>query len=170
MNHKVTIAGVVIIAIVGIAYYMVHISGQQKLEERQAYIHDRGAEVMPFDLGETQHTFTETKTGGIQQVRVNDPSNTQQIDLIRMHIRMEADAFSAGNFDDPSTLHGGDMPGLAVLQQSAGKFTVTYTDLPDGAQLAYTSDDPEVQDALQAWFQAQLSDHGDDATAGMDME
>jgi len=168
MNHKVTIAGVVIIAIVGITYYVVHVREQQQLEERQAYIHNRGAEVMPFDLGETQHTFTETKTGGIQQVRVTDPNNTPQIDLVRMHIHMEADAFSAGNFGDPATLHGADMPGLSVLQQSAGMFTVTYTDLPDGAQLTYTSDDPEVQDALHMWFQAQRSDHGDDATAGME--
>lgn len=169
MKQKLLITGIIVIIIIGI-YAAVQYRQQQQLEARQAYIHDRGTEVMPFDLSKTQHTFTPTDTGGVQQVKAIDPNDTEQIDLIRMHIRMEADAFSAGNFGDPATLHGNDMPGLAVLQQSAGKFTVTYTDLPDGAELTYTSDDSAVRDALHMWFMAQLHDHGSDATAGMSME
>ena len=37
---------------------------------------------------------------------------------------------------------------------------VTYSELPDGAQIRYTTGDPAIIAALHAWFAAQLSDHG----------
>jgi hypothetical protein len=42
---------------------------------------------------------------------------------------------------------------------------ITLRALPDGAELTYRSDAPEVVDALHDWFAAQLADHGDDAAA-----
>jgi len=56
------------------------------------------------------------------------------------------------------------MPGLSDLQAGAAKITVSYTPLPDGAQLTYTTEDRRLITALHQWFGAQLSDHGHDAT------
>jgi hypothetical protein len=37
---------------------------------------------------------------------------------------------------------------------------VRYRDLPDGAELRYTTSDPVLVVALHDWFKAQTVDHG----------
>lgn len=122
---------------------------------------------MPFDLDKTVHVFKRTKEGGVQQVRAKDPEDTGQIRLIRQHLRDEAQRFATGDFTDPATLHGQDMPGLQVLERSAGVLQVDYRDLSDGAEIGYKTRDPEVLEAIHQWFAAQLHDHGADATNHM---
>lgn len=135
----------------------------QSEENRQEYIHDRGSMVMPFDLDKTTHIFTQTDEGGIQKIEANDPRDAEQIALIRSHMQMERDLFENGDFSDPSALHGESMPGLTVLEQSSDAFQVEYSELPNGAQLTYLTDNPEALEALHMWFMAQLQDHGMDA-------
>jgi hypothetical protein len=55
------------------------------------------------------------------------------------------------------------MPGLRDLVAGAAKISVEYTALPNGAQIAYITQDPQLITALHQWFDAQLSDHGHDA-------
>jgi hypothetical protein len=124
-----------------------------------------GAQVMPFDLAQTTHRFQMTEAGGVQQVVAKDPSDAQQVALIQQHLQHEAQRFQAGDFTDPAAIHGAAMPGLAALQEGAGQIGVAYQDLPDGAQITYTTSDPKLITALHQWFGAQLSDHGHDATA-----
>ncbi len=131
---------------------------------RQTQVHDLGARVMPFDLSKTTHIFRMTETGGIQQVLAKDSSDAAQITLIQQHLQHEAMRFQAGDYADPAALHGADMPGLSQLQSGAAQIAVTYTPLPDGAQVTYTTSDPQLLTALHQWFGAQLSDHGQDAT------
>lgn len=131
---------------------------------RQVMVHDMGSQVMPFDLGETTHIFEMTESGGIQQVIADDPSDDAQIALIQQHIQHEAMRFSSGDFADPSSLHGGDMPGIKELAAGAAQIKVTYTVLPDGAQITFTTQDLRLITAIHRWFGAQLSDHGSDAT------
>lgn len=122
---------------------------------------------MPFDLNKTTHIFTKTDQGGIQKIQVKDPQDNEQIELIRSHLQKEKELFDNGDFSDPSALHGESMPGLEVLQQSAAKLKVEYSDIPDGAQLTYITEDDKVIDALHMWFMAQLQDHGMDAMEHM---
>ena len=127
---------------------------------------ERERAVMPFDLNATLHVFEDTATGGVQRVVADDPGDAENIDLIRSHLAKEAKAFARGEFTDPSYLHGEAMPGLADLEAAgkAGLLVVRYSDLPDGAEISYTSADPSVVIALHLWFQAQVVDHGDHAT------
>jgi hypothetical protein len=134
--------------------------------ERQAQVAERGAAVMPFDLDATTHVFTETDAGGTQAVTADDPSDQRQIDLIRAHLDEERDKFARGEFDDPARIHGHDMPGVAELTAGHTRVTVTYAELPDGAQLTYESDDEQLIEAIHVWFDRQVMDHGDDAEAG----
>lgn len=134
--------------------------------DRQADVAKRGTAVMPFDLERTTHNFTKTDTGGVQTVTADDPGDSRQIDLIRQHLRQEADRFRRGDFADPARIHGDDMPGLAALRENAGKFTVDYRTTADGARITYTSAQATLVTALHAWFDAQVSDHGNDATHG----
>lgn len=130
-------------------------------------IHRRGSLVMPFDLDKTVHVFKRTKEGGVQQVRAKDPDDREQIRLIRQHLRDEAQRFARGDFGDPATLHGHDMPGVKVLERSARELEVNYNDLSDGAEIAYKTSESEVLEAIHQWFGAQLHDHGVDATDHM---
>jgi hypothetical protein len=134
--------------------------------ERQAEIAARGAEVMPFDLDRTTHVFTQRPDGGVQVVTADDPDDAEQVRLVREHLSEQAEAFARGDFGDPASIHGDDMPGLAALQASADQVTVTYEDLPSGGQLTYTTGDTALVEALHAWFDAQVSDHGSHAGHG----
>ena len=131
--------------------------------DRQEMIHDAGSHVMPFELEQTTHIFLMTEDGGVQQVIANDPNDSTQVELIRQHIQHEAMLFGAGNFSDPMTLHGSDMPGVKELTAGAANLKVEYAELPDGAQITFTTQDISLITAIHRWFGAQLSDHGSDA-------
>lgn len=132
-------------------------------ENRQRDVASRGANVMPFDLDATTHRFVKRRFGGLQVVVADRPGDRREVGLIREHLREEARAFARGDFDDPATIHGSAMPGLTTLRQSAGKLAIDVVDRPDGAQLVFRTKEIEVRDALHAWFDAQLSDHGEHA-------
>jgi hypothetical protein len=136
------------------------------LAERQAEIAERGAAVMPFDLDATTHTFTTTSTGGVQEVTADDPTDAEQVALIRQHLRAEQANFARGDFDDPAAIHGHDMDGVAELRAGYRDIDVAYDELPAGAQLTYTTGRADLVEAVHAWFDRQVMDHGDHAEAG----
>ena len=131
---------------------------------RQVTVHDIGNQVMPFDLSQTTHVFEMTESGGVQQVIADDPSDNAQITLIQQHVQHEAMRFSEGDFSDPTSLHGGDMPGVKDLAAGVTQIEIEYAALPNGAQIAFTTHDLHLITAIHRWFGAQLSDHGSDAT------
>jgi hypothetical protein len=133
------------------------------LAGRQAEVAQRGADVMPFDLDATTHRFESIETGLVQTVTADDPRDLEQITLIREHLEEEAGRFAQGDFDDPATIHGHDMPGLAELREGADGIDIRFETRDGGARLIYTADDPELIEALHRWGEAQLSDHGDHA-------
>lgn len=131
---------------------------------RQAIVHNMGSQVMPFDLSQTKHIFEMTESGGIQQVIAKDPNDSAQVALIQQHIQHEAMRFSSGDFSDPTSLHGGDMPGVKDLAVGVAQIKIEYVALPNGAQITFTTQDLRSITAIHRWFGAQLSDHGSDAT------
>jgi hypothetical protein len=59
-----------------------------------------------------------------------------------------------------------DMPGVAELSSGYERVQVTYAPLPAGAELRYTTTDTDLVDAIHAWFDRQVADHGAHAEAG----
>lgn len=142
-------------------------SAQQIDPSRVDEIARRGAMVMPFDLERTQHIFTKTASGGIQQVIAKNPTDQEQIGLIRSHLTKIADEFARGDFSDPERIHGKDMPGLNALRNAMpGKLEVRYEVLDRGAQITYSTNEPDLVAAIHQWFDAQLSDHARHAVPG----
>ena len=131
----------------------------------QEHVHQMSHSVMPFDMSKTLHIFKMTESGGIQQVIVKDPGDTDQILLIRRHLRYEAQRFEHGNYSDPAMLHGEDMPGLKDLQRGASHIKVSYSTIPAGAEITFETEDRHLLTAIHRWFGAQLSEHGADAKA-----
>lgn len=139
---------------------------QQAPSARQEEIAAKGRQVMPFDLDRTTHRFTKSDTGGQQIVTADDPADVQQIRLIREHLAEETARFSEGDYGDPASIHGSEMPGLRELEEGHNRIDVQCTDTPDGAKITYTTSDPSLVKALHAWFDAQVSDHGQHADHG----
>lgn len=141
--------------------------GAQPATERQKEVAERGAGVMPFDLKATTHIFTKTGDGGRLRVIAKDASDASQIALIRSHLQKIQTQFKQGDFSAPSRIHGAEMPGLAELQAAKpGDISIDYRPLKAGAELTYKTKNPKLLNALHAWFDAQLSDHGTDAMQG----
>ena len=133
--------------------------------ERQAEVAQKGAMVMPFNVHNSTHVFRKLPDGGIQQVVAKDASDQALVSAIRSHLSMEAERFRQGNYSDPMKIHGMDMPGVQYLSAvKPGRIGIAYRELPDGAEIRYAAKDPTTVDAIHKWFDAQLSDHGSDAT------
>jgi len=124
-------------------------------QTQQEHVHDMSHGVMPFDMKRTVHVFKMSESGGIQRVVVRDRSDAGQI----------TGRFQRGDYSDPANLHGATMPGLIELQQGAERVRVTYSDLPDGAEIIFETLDVHMLTAIHRWFGAQLSEHGADAKA-----
>ena len=132
--------------------------------ERQAQVRQSGAEVMPFDLDKTKHSFVKTDNGGVQTVVAMDPTDTPQVELVREHLMEITQDFSAGNFGDPVSIHGADMPGVQELSKASDKLTITFREVSAGGEITYASRDAQTVGHVHAWFDAQTADHGADAT------
>jgi hypothetical protein len=130
---------------------------------RRAAVAEVGADVMPFDLDATTHVFTDTPTGGRQDVMADDPTDRASVEQVRSHLAEEADKFRTGDFSDPEAIHGSEMPGLRTLQERFEDIGIEVIDTDDGAAIVYTADDPDLVETIHVWFAAQSSDHGSHA-------
>ena len=154
LQNKLFIA--VLAAITSLSVYAQEKASEARLDE----IAQKGVQIMPFNLDQTVHVFSKREDGGLQQVVVKNQSNVGQIKLIQQHLNEIANKFKQGDFSDPSKLHGDNMPGLAMIKKARpGEINIIYTELPDGAQIIYSSDKPALILAIHQWFDAQLSDH-----------
>ena len=163
-QNAITVGLALLLLVAGVAIWVGY--GVFRQHARQANVAARGSQVMPFDLEQTTHVFQKMDDGGVQRVTAKESSNSEQIDLIQAHIQEEADKFQRGDFSDPAHIHGQQMPGLAELTAGASQIDVRYTPLADGAQIRYTTSEPNLISAIHDWFEAQLSDHGAHAESG----
>jgi hypothetical protein len=129
------------------------------LAAKQALVVERGRAVMPFDIDRTMHHFKKMPTGGVQQVLSID-DDPRQVALIREHLKSEAARFQNGDYADPASIHGSNMPGLQTLAARSHEITIRYSDVPGGGQITYTSADPTLTVAIHKWFDAQVREHG----------
>ena len=138
---------------------------QMTKEERQTEVAERGVDVMPFNLHDTSHHFIKNAEGGIQQVVASVSGDDHQVQLVRTHLKEIQEQFLQGDFSGPAHIHGNDMPGLQELQQSEpGEIIITFKEIDSGAELNYVTLNAELVDAIHTWFDAQVSDHGKDAS------
>ncbi|MFU8788354.1 MAG: aspartate carbamoyltransferase [Methylobacter sp.] len=130
-------------------------------------VHQRTQQVLPFTLNQTLQTFSKTVHGGIQHVVAKSADDTRQIKLIQAHLLEMAGQFSKGDFSVTERIHGADMPGLAQLKTAAtNDIKFEYEALPNGAQIHYSTEYPQFVQALHEWFDAQVSEHGNDDMPG----
>ncbi|MEM8483930.1 MAG: aspartate carbamoyltransferase [Bacteroidota bacterium] len=139
-------------------------AGCQKAPDpaRQEAVAERGAEVMPFELDRSTHVFDKREDGGLQQV-YSDDGDASEVALIRAHLQEIAGKFAAGDFHEPAMIHGHNMPGLHALAMGHEQLDISYSEIENGGQILYTSEETVLVEAIHHWFDAQLSDHGSHA-------
>ena len=157
------LVGILLAALLGAGWLLADQDEEQPSATRQAEVAAKGRSVMPFDLDRTTHVFQDMPDGGRQTVTADDPGDREQVARIQDHLQQEAAAFSRGDFTDPASIHGRDMPGLAELKSGASRIDVRYRALPNGAELRYTTGDPILVAGIHSWFKAQRMDHGSHA-------
>jgi hypothetical protein len=140
--------------------------GVENAADRLEEVRRAGERTMPFDLDKTQHSFYKTEDGGIQTVAVREDGDREQVELIRRHLREVASEFAAGNFQDPISIHGEEMPGVRELSAGVDRLQITYRDVSRGGEITYKTGDDVMVGHLHAWFEAQVAEHGIDATHG----
>jgi hypothetical protein len=162
MKHFAAVS-VLIALLVTIPAHAAEKDSEQRLDE----VVQRGSHVMPFNLEQTTHIFSKTEKGGVQQVIVKDPANAEQIKLIREHLTKISHEFQQGDFSNPAKIHGDAMPGLDELRKAKpNQIEIVYKELPNGAEINYSTDSPVLINAIHQWFDAQLSDHARHAISG----
>lgn len=150
---KITLLALVLIST---NVFAIESASEARLDE----VVSRGVHVMPFDLEKTLHVFTKVEKGGVQQVIVKDKNDAPQITLIREHLSKIAREFNQGDFSNPVKIHGEKMAGLEALRTAEkGTLSIIYKELPDGAQIDYTSEKANLVTAIHQFFETQLSDH-----------
>ena len=143
--------------------YAVEKASEKRIDE----VAQRGVHVMPFDLELTTHVFSKVAKGGVQTVIVKNLKDTTQIRLIREHLIKISREFQQADYSGPTQIHGENMPGLDVLRNAKpDQISILYKDLPNGAEITYSTDIPMLITAIHQWFDAQLSDHGRHAVSG----
>jgi len=148
------------------AFMAVPATGVAAGSHRQSQVEHNSERVMPFSMETSKHVFVPTADGGVQTVLVHD-GNAKQVGLVRSHLRKEAAAFARGDFADPASIHGGDMPGIKAMHAGSARIKVRYVDVAGGGRISYATGDPALVSAIHAWFKAQVNDHGAHATMKM---
>jgi hypothetical protein len=118
----------------------------------------RGEVRMGVDQYTSTHLFDDLPDGGRIELQRNedDPAAVAQI---RDHLQHIARAFAAGDFDDPTSVHGHEMPGTDVMAQKKDAITYSYAPLPRGGEVRVSTSDPEALHAIHAFMAAQRGEH-----------
>jgi hypothetical protein len=106
--------------------------------------HDTAPARNPASLdARSLHMFRETMDGGIEATLIRQGSHAELTE-VRAKLRAEYERARKGAYPD------GHVRGFARV------IRVRFSELPTGAQISFTSQDPKAIAALHGWFAAQV--------------
>lgn len=105
-----------------------------------------------FDPSAATDVVSKTATGGMRRVVANESSDAKQIGLIRANLKSIADNFGPASISDPAL--------GAVRATPPGTLRAQYVEIRAGAEVRFSSADPQLVGALQAWLDGQQSSAG----------
>lgn len=154
--------------VIAILAFSLAVQAEEKADPKHLEeVRQRTQLVVPYAVDETLQTFTKTVHGGIQHLVAKSPDNSKQIKLIQEHLKKIAEEYRKGDFSVTERMHGANTPGLARLKRAGtDDIRYQYKPLADGGQIHFSSEYPELVQALHEWFDAQATEHGNDAIPG----
>ena len=123
-----------------------------------AALQRRGAVAMGVDQYTSTHLFDSLPDGGRIELQ-RDAADRAGVETIRRHLRGIADAFAAGDFSTPATVHAREVPGTRVMAERRVALRYVYRDLPGGGELRITTTDPQALAAVHEFLAFQRGDH-----------
>ncbi len=120
---------------------------------------ERGEKGMGFSQEKTTHHFYLTKTGGVIQVKSNDPKDTESRDQIRQHLGHIASMFAEGNFDTPMFVHDEVPPGVRDMQRLKSAISYKYEEAERGGRALISTSDAQAVAAVQSFLRFQITEH-----------
>ena len=114
---------------------------------------------MGFDQDKISHHFLLQDRGGAIEVTAKADDDAASVAAIRTHLRQIAKAFADGDFSSPLATHGEDPDGVATMKRMTGAIAYRYTELPAGARVTITTNDPAALDAVHAFLRYQIREH-----------
>jgi len=122
-------------------------------------VNKRGETAMGFSQTATTHHFTLTRGGGVIQVEVNDPKDSQSRDHVRQHLSHVARAFAEGDFDAPMLVHERVPPGVPVMRRLKSEINYSYEETPGGARVRIETKNAGALAAIHDFLRFQIEDH-----------
>ena len=132
---------------------------QQPTPDRHAGVDHRGDVVMGFSHQATTHHFRLRANGGEIEIAANDPADIDSARSIRGHLTHIVRMFADGDFTAPMLIHAKNPPGTAVMTRLKARITYTLEDVPAGARVRMSTDDPAALAAVHDFLRFQITDH-----------
>ena len=118
----------------------------------------RGKMVMGVNQYTSIHRFDALPDGGRIELQ-RDRDDSAGTMTIRAHMSAIAQAFAAGDFSAPATVHLETVPGVAVMRARRGAIRYQTIDLARGAALRISTSDPEAVAAVHRFLAYQRREH-----------
>jgi hypothetical protein len=133
--------------------------GMMEQMDRHSMMMQHGEKAMGFSQTQTTHHFLLKKDGGVIQVEVNDPKDTDNRDLIRTHLARIAQSFAAGDFSDPMAVHDKVPDGAPVMQRLKGAIRYTFEETPLGGRVIINTANHQALKAIHQFVRFQIREH-----------
>jgi len=122
---------------------------------------------LPYAVDQSVESFSQTVHGGIMHITAKSAGDTQQIKRIQQYLRKTAEEFNKGDFSSTERFHGPDMPGLAQMKAAKpDDIRYEYKALSNGGQIHFSTEYPQLLNAIHAWIDAQIAEHGNTVLPG----
>lgn len=122
-------------------------------------MNERGEHAMGFSQTATTHHFLLKPDGGVIQVEVKDPKDTDNRDNIRMHLKHIAKLFAEGNFDIPMFVHDSIPPGVPEMKQLQKTIQYKFEETSNGGRVVISTTDKLAMDAIHRFLRFQIREH-----------
>jgi hypothetical protein len=134
----------------------------------QADVEKNGDMAMGFPHDATTHHFRLLPDGGAIEVTVNDAKDTENLAMIRMHLKHITSMFSSGDFSIPMFVHSEVPPGTTEMKDRRADISYTFEELPTGGRVRILTKNPDALNAVHDFLAFQIQDHqtGDTANVG----
>lgn len=128
-------------------------------QDAHSQMNERGEHAMGFSQTTTTHHFLLKPNGGVIQVEVKDPKDTNSRDNIRMHLGHIAKMFATGDFDIPMFVHDAVPPGVSEMKQLQKSIHYTFEETPNGGRVVIATTEKTAVDAVHKFLRFQIEEH-----------
>lgn len=129
------------------------------MHEAHSQMNERGEKGMGFSQTATTHHFFLKPNGGVIRVGVNDSTNVDGRNSIRVHLVHIAEAFQGGNFAVPMFVHDTIPPGVPEMKRLRENIHYSFEETPNGGQVVISSSDKAALLAIHQFLCFQIEEH-----------